>query len=297
MSEFAGKEQVRVKQPVIARTIIDDVKEWWNGPQPTARLVKPEVAVTKQDFNQSIALVMQPLALAQNEISGHPSRLKFASAAAKLGPAAEALKVMAAHKQEASNQAALLSPVADIESAHTTLQVFGDYLNAPQIWIGAFNQALAAVESALAAPVIDPDAARDAKDADPPPANGVLKRDHDLIEVSVKPTLQRLIATTSAEPNTTWRPDECTEPGEALTALGAVNVKQLAAAEAAVEKGKQAIKVYAGNLDKSLADCKAKLDSAQAKLAAAVASYYESDPRDPASPSYNPDLPPEEPPK
>jgi hypothetical protein len=124
---------------------------------------------TKQDFDQSLSLVSMPVSLALQEISVKPDPAKAKSAAAKLGPAVSALQVMAGSKKEAKNKANMPLPVADIQSAQTTLQVLGDFTNAHKIWTEAFLAAMQAIDAAIALPVIDPDAAKDADKADPPP--------------------------------------------------------------------------------------------------------------------------------
>jgi hypothetical protein len=284
------QEQLRVRtKPTVSRSVLDDVSAWWHGEETTAqRAPRPEVPFTKQDFEQSLSLVSMPVNLARQEIEGKPDRFKFGSAATRIGPAVAALQVIANGKREAKNKANLLAPVADLQSAQTTMQVLGDWMAAPKLWAESFQAAMAAIDKAIAAPVIDPDAAKDAENADPPPADGVQKREHDLMVASLKPIVARLIEKTGGEPFTTWNPREYTEGNEAMAALGAISAPQLAAAKAAVERGMQAISVYAADLDKSIADAKAKLESAQQKLSQSAQSSFESDPTDPSSPSYRP---------
>ena len=278
MREFEAAQ--REPQPrVVARSVLDGVSEWWNGSEQTAeRNPKPETKFSKQDFDQQIALVGQPIAVALNEIRvGKPDRFKCGAAAARLPGAVNALQTMAAAKKEAGNQANMLAPVADIQAAQTSLQVLGDWMAAPALWKESFAAARAAVDRALSAPVIDPDAAKDAPDAAPPPADGVLKADRDKIVNSVIPALERLIIKTSAPPFQTWDPLNYFEADDVLTQLGNCGtVKQLEPARAAVEKGKQAIAAYAGDIQKTLDDAIAKLESAQVKLAESARSFIES---------------------
>jgi hypothetical protein len=270
---------------MIARALAD-IGGLFGSEQVAERQPKPEVPYTKQDFDQSLSLVSKPVNLALLEIGTNPDPAKARSAAGKLGPAASALRVMAGSKREASNQANMLAPLADIQAAQTTLQVLGDFVNAHDIWTEAFQTAMQAIDAALALPVVDPDAAKDADNADAPPADAVQQRDHDLMESSLKPTMQRLIARTAGAPFADFDPMTYTEGNETLAALGAFSIAKLAPAKTAVTRGVQAITAFSQDVDKSLAEATARLEAAQQKLAQSASSYFESDPHDPSSPSY-----------
>jgi hypothetical protein len=222
--------------------------------------------------------VGQPIALALNEIRAQPvDRFKCGAAAARLPGAVNALQAMAASKKEAGNQANMLAPAADIQAAQTSLQVLGDWMTAPALWKDAFAAARAAVDKALAAPTVDPDAAKDAPDASAPPADGVLKADKDKIVNGVIPALERLIIKTSAPPFQAWDPLHFFEADDALAQLGNVAaVKQLEPARAAIERGKQAITAYAGDIQKTLDAAIAHLEAAQVGLAESARSFIES---------------------
>lgn len=275
MKEFAEKEPERV----IARSVLDGVSEWWNGSSQTAeRAPRPEQGYTKQDWEQSLALVAQPLVLSVNELrTGKLDRFKCTAAANRLPGAINALQTMAAAKKEVANQQNLLTPVADIQAAHTSLLVLGDWMAAPAIWKDAFMSARKAVDTALNAPVIDPDSAKDAPNADPPPADGLMKADRDKIVETVIPLMEMLITKTAARPFQDWDPVEYVEADNVLAALGGLShVKSLEPARAAVEKGKQAITAFTGDIQKTLDDAIAKLESAQVKLSVSAQGYLEA---------------------
>ena len=195
-----------------------------------------------------------------NEIRvGKPDRFKCGAAAARLPGAINALQTMAASKKEAGNQQNMLAPMADIQAAQTSLQVLGDWMEAPAVWKEAFAAARAAVDQALSVPVAD--------NAAPDP-------DRERIVSNVIPALERLIIKTSAPPFQAWDPLNYFEADDALAQLG--NVKGLESARAAVERGKQAIAAFAGDIQKTLDGAIAKLESAQVKLAESARSFIES---------------------
>jgi hypothetical protein len=266
------QEQLRVRvKPTVSRSVLDDVSEWWNGSEQAApRAPKLEPAYTKQDFDQSLSLVQMPVALAHQELFGKPPDVAVAgSAAAKLGPAAAALQAMANSKKEPKNQAAMLTPVPDIQAAQTTLQVVAAGDKAQAMWQQAFVSAMSVVDSVVALPVADPDANLKAGD-------DIQQRDHDLLVSSVKPTLQRLQDKTAGAPYVDFDPKAYTEGQETLSALGALDIVQLKPALAHVTKGVQAIKAFAMSMQEQWDAAVASLESAQQKLSAQAASYVEA---------------------
>jgi hypothetical protein len=273
-------EHERGKPPAIARTrqvsrsLTDDFSTWFNG-EPNFKVVqeKPEKPFTKQDLDQTLSLVMMPVNLSHLDVFGKkPDPAVAKAAGGRLGPAISALQVIAGSKRDAKNQQSILAPVPEIQSAQTTLQVMGDHNDAPNIWKGAFGIALDTLETVIALPVIDPDA-QDPDNADPPPANGVMKRDHDLLEASVRPTLQRLVQTTSTTPYSSWDPRSYTEGNEALSALSAVSHPHLKAAVDAVRRGVDAITTFAKSAEDQMTEASNKLERAMQKLSQLQASY------------------------
>src|SRR3954468_7569135 len=104
------QEQLRVRaRPAVSRSVLHDVSEWWKGDDKVAeRAPKPEPAYTKQDWDQSLSLVMMPVQLSHQELFGkQPDVAVAASAAAKLGPAAAALQTMSNSKKDPKNKAAM----------------------------------------------------------------------------------------------------------------------------------------------------------------------------------------------
>jgi hypothetical protein len=271
MREYEQEQlQARVK-PTVSRSILDDVSEWFGGSEKVAeRAPKPEPGFTKQDFEQSLALVQMPVALSHQELFGKPPDVTVAgSAAARLGPAASALQVMANSKKDPKNQAAMLAPVPDIQAAQTTLQVVAAGDKAQAMWQQAFVSAMSVVDSVVALPVADPDANLKAGD-------DIQQRDHDLLASSVKPTLQRLQDKTAGAPYVDFDPKAFTEGQEALSAIGAVEIAQLKPALVHLNRGLQAIKAFAMSMDEQWNAAIAALESAQQKLSAQSATYIEA---------------------
>jgi hypothetical protein len=268
------REPARTRQ--VSRSVVDDISTWWNG-EPNFKVVqeKPEKPFTKQDLDQTLSLVFMPVNLSHTDIFGkQPDPDTCKAAAARLGPAASALQVIAGTKHEAKNQQNILLPLADIQSAQVSLQVMGDYDSAPKLWQQAFQGAGSALEAVLGLPVIDPDA-QDPDNADPPPADGVMKRDRDLLEASVKPTLQRLIETTSHVPFATWDPRSYTEGSEALAALSSISHPKLKPVAEAVKRGVDAITTYSTGLEAQAAETAGKLEAAMQKLSQQQAPYVD----------------------
>ena len=266
------QEQLRVRtKPTVSRSALDDISGWWKGDEQVAeRAPKPEPAYTKQDFDQSLALVQMPVQLAHMELFGKTPDVAVAgSAAARLGPAAAGLQTMANSKKDPKNQAAMLTPVPDIQAAQTTLQVIAAGDRAQAMWHEAFIAAMAVVDSVVALPVADPDANLKASD-------DIQQRDHDLLVNSVKPVLQRLQDKTAGAPYTDFDPKAYTEGQEALTALGAVNIVQLKPALAHVTTGVQAIKAFAMSMEEQWNAAIASLEAAQQKLSAQAEGYVSS---------------------
>jgi hypothetical protein len=263
-------EQPRVRtRPAVSRSVLDDVSEWFSG-KPQERAPRPEPAYTKQDFEQSLSLVQMPVQIAHLELFGkQPDVAVAASAAAKLGPAASALQTMANSKKDPKNQAAMLTPVPDIQAAQTTLQVLAAGEKAQAMWHDAFQYAMAVVDNAIGLPVADPDANLKSDD-------DVSQRDHDLLVGSIKPTVQRLQDKTAGAPYVDFDPKAFTEGGEAIAALGAVQIVQLKPALAHVNRGIQALKAFAMSMEEQWNAAIASLESAQQKLSAQSEGYVSS---------------------
>jgi hypothetical protein len=269
MREYELEPEARVRTRKVSRSVIDDISTWWSGPE-AVRQPKPEKPFTKQDFDQQLALVFTPVNLSHLDVFGKkPDPATCKAAAARLGPAASALQVIANSKHEPKNQQTILAPLPDIQAAQTTLQVMGDDAKAPEIWHEAFQTALQAIDAAIALPVVDPDS------ADPPPADAVPQRDHDLLEASVKPTLQRLAKTTSLTPGIDWDPRSYTEGNEALMALGSVSHPKLKPAIDAVQRGVQAITAYMKTLEANVTAASNSLEAAMQKLSQSQIPYVE----------------------
>jgi hypothetical protein len=270
MREYELEPEARVRTRKVSRSVVDDIGTWWNGePNFKVEKAKPEKPFTKQDFDQTMSLVYMPVNLAHLDVFGKkPDPDTCKAAAGRLGPAISALQVIAGSKREDKNKQNILLPLGDIQSAQTSLQVMGDPKNASSIWKGAFGIALDTLETVIGLPVID-------EKADPPPANGVMERDHDLLVASVRPTLQRLVETTSHVPFATWDPRTYSEGNEALAALGAVSHPHLKPAVDAVKRGIDAITTFAKNLEDQAAEAANKLESAMQKLSQQQAPYTE----------------------
>jgi hypothetical protein len=261
MREHELEPETRLRTRKVSRSVVDDISTWWNG-EPNFKVVqeKPEKPFTKQDFDQTLSLVYAPVNLAHLDVFGKkPDPDTCKAAAGRLGPAISALQVIAGSKREDKNKQNILLPIADIQSAQTSLQVMGDPKNAASIWKGAFGIALDTLETVIALPVID-------EKADTPPANGVMERDHDLLVASVRPTLQRLVQATSTTPYSSWDPRSYNEGNEALAALSSVSHPHLKPAVDAVKRGMDAITTFAKNLEDQAAEAAGKLEAAMQKL-------------------------------
>ena len=180
------QEQLRVAGQAdgVARRSWTTCRSGGSGkPRRSPSAPKPEPAYTKQDFEQSLALVQMPVAARPPGAlrQARPTSPWPAPPRRELGPAASALQVMANSKKDPKNQAAMLAPVPDIQAAQTTLQVVAAGDKAQAMWHEAFQYAMAIVDNASRLPVADPDA--NLKSGD-----DVEQRDHDLLVSSVKPT-------------------------------------------------------------------------------------------------------------
>ena len=275
-------EHERGKPPAVARTrqvsrsVLDDIGTWWNG-EPNFKVVqeKPEKPFTKQDFDQMMSTVFFPVQLSYQDVSGKtPDAATCKAAGGRLGPAASALQVIANSKHMPKNQESILAPLSDIQLAQTTLQVMGDDGKAPDIWHEAFQTAMQVVDSVLGLTVFDPDA-QDPDNADAPPADSVAKRDHDLLEASVKPIMERLIAKTSGVAGVDWDASSYTEGTEALFALGSISIPKLKPAIDALQRGTQAITAYVKTQEADAATVSSSLEAAMQKLSAAQTPYIE----------------------
>jgi hypothetical protein len=130
------------------------------------------------------------------------------------------------------------------------------------------------VDAVMALQVYDPDA-QDPDNADPPPADSVTKRDHDLLEASVKPTVQRLVTKTAGVAGLDWDATSYTEGNEALMALGSISHPKLKPAIDAVQRGVQAITAYIKTNETNVATVTGSLESAMQKLAQAQIPYVD----------------------
>jgi hypothetical protein len=271
MREYELEPEARVRTRKVSRSVLDDVSTWWNGePNFKVEKAKPEKPFTKQDWDQTLSLVFQPVNISHVEIFGNKPDPEVAmKAVTRLGPATQALQVIAASKREEKNRQNILAPLPAIESARTTLQIIGDHKNAESIWKGAFGIALDTLETVIALPVIDPDS------ADPPPANGVEQRDHDLLVASVRPTLQRLVETTSHVPGTYWDPRAYTEGNEALSAISAVSHPHLKPAVDAVKRGVEAIATFVKSEDDQWTQASNQLETAMQQLSQQASPYLD----------------------
>jgi len=276
MREHELEPETRLRTRKVSRSVVDDISTWWNGePNFKVEKAKPEKPFTKQDFDQQLALVFTPVSLTHQDIFGKkPDPATCKAAASRLGPAASALQVIANGKHEPKNQATILAPLADIQAAQTTLQVMGDDGKAPDIWREAFQAAMQVVDAVMALQVYDPDA-QDPDNADPPPADSVTKRDHDLLEASVKPTVQRLVTKTAGVAGLDWDATSYTEGNEALMALGSISHPKLKPAIDAVQRGVQAITAYIKTNETNVATVTGSLESAMQKLAQAQIPYVD----------------------
>ena len=208
-----------------------------------------------------------PVALSHQELFGKPPDVAVAgSAAARLGPAASALQVMANSKKDPKNQAAMLTPVPDIQAAQTTLQVIAAGEKAQSMWHEAFQYAMAIVDNAVGLPVADPDAN--------------LKSADDVGAARPRPTRELGQADAAAPagqdrrcPYVDFDPKAYTEGQEALSAIGAVNIAQLKPALAHINRGMAAIKAFAMSMEEQWNAAIASLEAAQQKLSAQAATY------------------------
>jgi hypothetical protein len=276
MREYELEPEARVRTRQVSRSVIDDVSSWWKGePNLKVEKAKPEKPFTRQDWDQTMSLVYMPVSVAHGDIYGkQPEPAASKAAAGRLGPAASALQVIADSKREAKNKEAILAPLPDIQSAQVSLQVMADYDNAPKIWEQAFQQAASMLDAVLALPVYDIEN-QDPDNADPPPADSLTTRDHDLLEQSVKPTLQRLIETTSHVPFSSWDPTSYGEGGETLQALGSLSNPKLKPASDAVVRGMEAIQTYSKSLEDQAKQVSGKLESAMQKISQMQQPYVD----------------------
>jgi hypothetical protein len=271
-----GKPAARVRTRQVSRSVLDDISTWWNG-EPNLKVgrAKPEKPFTRQDWDQTMSLVYMPVNTANGDMSGkQPEPAACKAAAGRLGPAAAALQVIADSKREAKNKEAILAPLPDIQSAQVSLDVMADYDNAPKIWEQAFHGAASLLDGVVALPVYDIDN-QDPDNADPPPADSLTKRDHDLLEQSVKPTLQRLIETTSHVPFSTWDPTTYAEGSETLQALRSLSNPKLQPVIDAVVRGMQAIQTYSKSLEDQAKEVSGKLEAAMQKISQMQQPYMD----------------------
>jgi len=275
----------------VARDFLDDISSNLFGGQTEAKREPREVAVTKQDFNQILSLVSLPVELAKQKITGDADVQNAKVAAAKLGPASSALHVIATSKKEPKNRDNLYRPLDEIQAAMTTLKVMGDPDKVKDVWKRHFEGAMKVVDQVLALPIRD-EAADPQQQPAASPDETLTQRDHDLMLVSLKPQLQQLIETTSGEPHVDWDPDTVIGDLTVTAALNAFSNRKLTSARLQVNLGLQAIRTFAMSLNEQQAEAIARLEAAQLALSMAMASYIESDPTDPKSPSYVPPVEP-----
>jgi hypothetical protein len=274
--EHEREPEARLRTRKVSRSVVDDISTWWHGePNFKVEKVTPEKPVTKQDFDQMMSMVFFPVQLSHQDVYGKaPDAATCKTAGSRLAPAASALQVIANGKRDPKNQQAILTPLPDIQLAQTTLQVMGDDGKAPEIWRDAFQTAMQVVDAVSALQVYDPDA-QAPDNADPPPADSVTKRDHDLLEASVKPTLQRLVTKTAGVAGLDWDATSYTEGSETLSALSSISHPKLKPAYDAVQRGVQAITAYIKTNEANAVLVSGSLETAMQKISQAQTPYMD----------------------
>ena len=280
MTAAAAPAPVRAGgEALVARDFIDDVKSWWNSPDEAAKKVEREEAVTKQDFDQVLSLVSLPLNVARNQLSGEPDVGKAKAAAAKVGPAREAMMIIANSKKEARNRDHLYSPATAIAMVQATLEVMAEPDKAKNIWKEHFEAALQRVDEVLALPTRDEkqDQAQPSGQGQGQPAanpdDSLTERDRKLIEASLKAPLQQLIETTAGEPYTAWDPKAVGADPTLVGAAGAFSNRKLITVRVRIQAGIQAIKTFAMSMNDQQKEAVAKFDEADMAIARALEPY------------------------
>jgi hypothetical protein len=295
--ELAQVVRGRGAPRTVARDFIDDIKSWWGGEEQAKKVERKEVPVTKQDFDQIITLVSVPLANAQMMLAGEADVAKAKSALGKVGPAGDALMVIANTKQEAKNRDNLYTGTRAIARALTTLQVMAEPDKARELWKEHFQKAMERVDQVLALPIRDESSQGQGQAQGPgqgqaqpagSPDDTLTQRDHDLIRVGLKAQLEALITTTSGEPYQDWDPKAVVADTSVVTAASAFTNRKLLSVRARVEAGLQAIKAFAMSLNEQQAEAIANLEQAQSDIARSMQSFVDADPTDPNSPSFQP---------
>ena len=286
-------------EALLARDFIDDIKGLLGGEQEEAKRVeRKEVPVTKQDFEQVLSLVMNPLIAAEQMLAGEADVAKAKSAIGKVVPAGNALMVIAGTKKEPKNRDNLYKPVDELGLALATLQVMAEPDKAKALWKDHFEKAMTKVDEVLALPIRDESSqgqqgSGDQGQAQPaaPAANAdetITQRDHDLIQVSLKAQLQTLITTTAGEPYQDWDPKVVGADTSIVAAASAFSTRKLLPVRSRLDAGLAAIRAFAMSLNDQQAEAVSKIQSAQVKLSHAMVSYMDADPSDPNSPNYQP---------
>ena len=278
------------REAIVARDFIDDIGSLFGGTTEAKREPR-EVAVTKQDFDQILNLVSLPLEMAKQQLTGDADVQKAKAAAAKLAPAASALHVIAKTKKEPKTRDNLYRPLDEIEASVTTLKVMGEPDKAKEIWKKHFDGAMKVIDQVLALPIRDESQNQDQPAGGAPAANPdetITQRDHDLIQVSLKPQLQQLIDTTSGEPHTDWDPKTVMADTAVPVAINAFSHRKLNSARIQVALGLQAITTFDMSMNDQQAEAVKRMEAASIALAQAMSSFTTSDPTDPNSPSYVP---------
>lgn len=285
-------------EALVARDFIDDIKGWFGSGEQEAKRVeveRKEVPVTKQDFDQILALVSAPLNVALAQLAGEPDVAKAKLAVGKLESAAQAVSVIAQTKKEPQNRDNLHRPLMDIVGAKTILEVMAAPEKAKDLWKEKFRRAMERVDEVLALPIRDenqaPDPAQGQGGGQAQPAanpdDSLTQRDHDLVQVSIKAPLERLIETASGEPYTDFDPKVVGADFSIPFATRGFSNRKLIAVASLTNVGLMAISAFALSMDEQAKQAVAEIERAQTSLAQAMASYG-SDPNDPNSPGNQP---------
>jgi hypothetical protein len=283
---MAGRSQPRpatrvAGEPMVARDFIDDIKGWFSSDKEEAARNRPEAKppeppkeplVTSQDFTQLVALVDAPLEIALRDIRGEPDVAKAKSSAAKIGPAVGAVKVLAGTKKDQSNFMKWGALLPDMVGAQKTLEIMADESKGKEIRKSNFDKALATVNEVLAAPVraesTDPSQPEAAKDDE-----SLTQRDHDLMDVSLKGPLQKLIETTSGEPYTDWDPKTVAMDTTVPMATYGFTHWRMLAVRNQVNLGLQAIKAFSMSMNDQRDEAVSLITNARAGITEMLSAF------------------------
>jgi hypothetical protein len=276
MTAAAAPEAVRAGgEALVARDFIDDVKNWWNSPDEAAKKVEREEAVTKQDWDQVLSLVSMPVNVARYQVSGEPDVAKAKMAAARVGPAREAMLIIANSKKDPKNRDHLQAPATAIAMLETTLKVMAEPDKAKDIWKEHFEAALQRIDEVLALPIRDESQPQEQGQGQPAadPDATLTQRDHDLITATLKRPLQELIRTTGGEPYKDWDPKAVGADPTLVGAAGGFSNRKLITVRVRIQAGIQAIKTFAMSMNDQQKEAVAKFDEADMAIARALEPY------------------------